>query len=148
MRRALHSRTLGGYVATRPLRRGKQNRAGQCSRPGTDFDYTEVVGLPKAVELGIDPASKHRTEQRTNFWRCDEVAATTRRTATGTTSVGVEPLLAVERYLEVFIEAQLIAQGRTPARSVIAPTFAIRPGSTPNARVVTPQMSNAACTEP
>lgn len=145
---ALRGRQLDCDVAIDPLRCGVQDGTSQRAWPSTNLDYPEVGGLPEPVELGLDPASEHRTKQRPDLGRRDEVAATTCTTTTCTTNARVETLLAVQRYLDEFIEAQSFVQGSTPARSVIAPTLAIRPGSTPNTSVATPQMINAACTEP
>ena len=145
---ALRGRQLDRDVAVAPLRCGMQDRTRQRAWPSTDLDHLEVGGLPEPIELSLDPAGEHSAKQRPDLGRCDEVATSTCTTATRTTGTRVETLLAVQRYLDEFIEAQSFVQGSTPARSVIAPTLAIRPGSTPNTSVATPQMINAAWTEP
>ena len=83
-----------------------QNRAGQCSGAGADLHYAKIGGLSETIKLGIDEAREHGAEQRTNLGRCDEVTA-----ATGTTNLRIETLLAVQRIVEVLVEAQLLAQG-------------------------------------
>lgn len=140
---ALRSGKLDGYVAIGPLRCRMQNRAGQGSWTGTNLDDAEVIGLAESIKLGIDPAREYGTKQRPNFRRGNEIA-----TPTSTTRDRIETVLAVQRFLEVLVEAQSLVQGPTPARSVIAPTLAIRPGNTPNTSVATAQITSAACTEP
>lgn len=140
---ALRGRQFHRDVATRPLRGGVQNRASQRSRASANLHDTEVIGLSEPIEFGINPACEHGTEQRPDFWRGDEISA-----ATGTTGNRVEALLAVQRLVEILVEAQQLVQGAIPARSVMAPTLAIRPGSTPNTRVDAAQITNAAFTEP
>lgn len=139
----LRRRDLDRRVTIAPLRRGQKDRAGKGSGPGTYLDHLEVIGPAESLEFGLDPASENGTEQRTDFGRGEKVAA-----AAGATGDGVETVVAIESSGQKLVEPQRPSQGKEPARSVIAPTLAIRPGSTPSTSVETPQMTSAACIEP
>ena len=59
------------------LERGSKYRSRKGSWSGTNLDDIELVGTPKVIPHLIEVVAEDQPEERTDFWRGDEVTAPT-----------------------------------------------------------------------